>query len=693
MWILGGRTPPLTKPSSELNGRRALPEHGGRSRPSPPTPRLTHDTGLSFNTTYFYRVSACNGGGCSAPSNDVGATTWDDLPDAPTGLVPTVTGSSTVDLIWTDASGNEAGFRVERDEAGAGTFAFSAVVPANSTSFADSGLTPNTMYSYRVVAFNASGESVSNTESVTTWAGSGPNLTIGTLYLTQSTQSLVEDVPLVADRDGYLRVFTLASEPNTFQPSVRVQFFHGGSPVHTETLLAPGSSVPTSIDESTLSASWNVPVPGALIQPGLSILAEVDPSNAVAEGDEGDNFFPVGGSPLTLDVRVASDFEVTFVPVRQSVNNLVGNVTTGNASQFMDVTMRMLPIAQADVSVHAEYVTNAPELQSGNGNGAWGTILSEINSLRVTEGTSRYYYGVVKTSYGGGVAGIGYLGWPTAIGWDRLPSGSGVAAHEWGHNWNLRHSPGCGAGNPDPLYPYAEGKIGVWGLDVTTEALQSPNTRFDFMTYCSPDWISDYTYKKILEYRQMHGGQGAPRGPEPSLLVWGRIEGGQIILEPAFEVTTYPVLPTEIGDYVLQGADRNGASLFSFSFRPILVPDVEEAEGHFAFAIPLRTFDPRALSELRVTGGGRAPAAMERRVGPQTVAGPEPEFTPLGGSTVEMTWDAGAFPMALVRDPSTGEVLSFARNGRIDLTVTPAELEILFSDGLNTPERIRRTIR
>ncbi|MBT8395509.1 MAG: hypothetical protein HKO65_14200 [Gemmatimonadetes bacterium] len=651
------------------------------------------DTGLGFNTSYFYRVFACNGGGCSPSSNQASATTWDNVPDAPSGMVPTVTGSTTVDLAWTDASGNETGFRVERDEAGAGTFAFSAVLPANSTSFADSGLTPNTMYSYRVFAFNASGEAVSGTESVTTWVGGGPNLTIGNLYLTQSTQTLVGDVPLVANRDGYLRVFALASESNTFQPTVRVQFFHGGSPVHTETLLAPGTAVPTSVDESTLAASWNVPVPGALIQPGLSILADVDPSNSVAEGDEGDNYFPVSGSPQAMDVRAISDFEVTFVPIRQSVNNLLGNVTVGNASQYMDVTMRMLPIAQADVDVHAEYVTNAPALESNNGNGAWGTILSEINSLRVAEGTSRYYYGVVKTSYGGGVAGMGYLGWPAAIGWDHLPSGSGVAAHEWGHNWDLRHSPGCGAGSPDPLYPYADGKIGVWGLDVITEALKSPDTRYDFMTYCNPDWISDYTYEKILEYRQMHGGQGAPGGPEPSLLVWGRVEAGRIILEPAFEVTTLPALPLESGDYVLQGADQSGIALFSLSFQPIPVPDAGEAEGHFAFAIPLRTFDRGALSELRVAGGGRAPATMERRVGPQGVAATQPEFTPIGASAVEMQWDAGSFPMALVRDPNTGEVLSFARNGRIELPVVSGEVEVLFSDGLSSPERIRRTVR
>jgi hypothetical protein len=319
-------------------------------------------------------------------------------------------------------------------------------------------------------------------------------------------------VPLVADRDGYLRVFSVASEANGSQPSVRVRFYLGGSLTHTEVISAPGSSVPTSVDESTLGASWNVDVPASLIQPGLSILADVDPTNQFAESNEGDNSFPVGGSPLAMDVRTTSTFEVTFVPIRQSVNNLLGNVTTGNASQFMDVTMRMLPIAQANLLVHEEYVTNAPALQRNNDNGAWGAILSEVNGLRVFEGASRYYYGVVKTTYSSGVAGMGYLGWPTAIGWDRLPSGSGVAAHEWGHNWNRRHAPGCGAGSPDPAFPYADGKIGVWGLDVGAEALKSPSTHYDFMSYCGPDWISDYNYEAILDYRGVHHSRPSDRG-------------------------------------------------------------------------------------------------------------------------------------------------------------------------------------
>ena len=80
-------------------------------------------------------------------------------------------------------------------------------------------------------------------------------------------------------------------------------------------------------------------------------------------------------------------------------------------------------------------------------------------------------------------------------------------------------------------------------------------------------------------------------------------------------------------------------------------------------------------------------------MGPQMAETPEPEFTPRGGSTVEMSWDDAQFPMAMVRDPVTGEVLSFARNGRISLPLGSNEVEVLFSDGLNTPERIRRTVR
>ncbi|MFC1660567.1 fibronectin type III domain-containing protein, partial [Gemmatimonadota bacterium] len=489
------------------------------------------DAGLSPNTLYVYRVRACGASECSGYSIEAGATTIPAAPAAPSALSTTATGTTTVDLAWTDQSDNETQFRVERKEGAGGTWDQIGTPVANTTAYSDTGLSPNTTYVYRVQACNGAECSAhSNEVSATTLGPVGPNLAIGDLYITQSTQSPGGGVPLVQGKAGYLRVFALASEANSFQPTVRVSFYLGGSLAQTETILAPGSSVPTTIQEGSLGASWNVDVPGSLIQPGLSILAQVDPGNQVAESNESDNAFPASGSPGPLDVRPTAPFNVTFVPVRQSVNNRVGSVGSGNAGQFTDLAMRIFPLGQADLSIHAEYVTNAPVLQADNANGAWGTILSEINTLRVTEGSSRQYYGVVSAAYTSGVAGMGYVGWPTAVGWDRLPSGSSIAAHEWGHNWNLRHAPGCGAGDPDPAYPYGDGKIGVWGLDVGPEALKSPSTYYDIMSYCGPEWISDYSYRAVLDFRQGSPAFGAPGAMEPSLLVWGRVEGDRLVL-------------------------------------------------------------------------------------------------------------------------------------------------------------------
>ena len=59
-------------------------------------------------------------------------------------------------------------------------------------------------------------------------------------------------------------------------------------------------------------------------------------------------------------------------------------------------------------------------LQSDNANGAWGAVLNEIFTLQTAEGTGKYFYGVVATTYSSGIAGIGYVGNKGAVGWDQV---------------------------------------------------------------------------------------------------------------------------------------------------------------------------------------------------------------------------------------------------------------------------------
>ena len=97
------------------------------------------------------------------------------LPTAPV-LSVAVGVSGAVNLTWTDSTpasdpatwgnpANEIGFRIERATNG-GAFVTLAMALANATSYVDTAIDPAAWYMYRVVAYNAAGESVSNIGSL-----------------------------------------------------------------------------------------------------------------------------------------------------------------------------------------------------------------------------------------------------------------------------------------------------------------------------------------------------------------------------------------------------------------------------------------------------------------------------------------------------------------------------------------------
>jgi hypothetical protein len=243
----------------------------------------------------------------------------------------------------------------------------------------------------------------------------------------------------------------------------------------------------------------------------------------------------------------------------------------------------------------------------------------------------------------------------------------------------------------DPDFPHAGGTIGVYVFDLQDNVLRSPSSP-DIMGYCGDPWISDYTYQGVLDYRiatQAAGSVAAARqAPERCLIVWGRIVEGRPVLQPAFEVVTRPSLPKGPGPYQVEARAADGSRLFELSFDAAEVADDRRGSRHFAFAVPLGAAATAEVASLRLGGPGGEMAAS-RTTGPAAVARPVAavEARAVGGS-VHVRWDAAASPMIMVRDAETGEVLSLARGGEIDLPTTTADLDVVLSDGVGS-----RTVR
>lgn len=154
----------------------------GRGEPGAGTTEFI-DAGLVSGALYTYRVRAASLAGASAYSNTVSVR----LQNAPTELTATPLSLTNVLLKWKDNSTTESGYRVERKE-GSGEYSLLATRPANTTSYRDPLPLPCRSYTYRVRAYDASGNSGPSNE-VTFESGCIPEAPTNLIaYATGSTQ-------------------------------------------------------------------------------------------------------------------------------------------------------------------------------------------------------------------------------------------------------------------------------------------------------------------------------------------------------------------------------------------------------------------------------------------------------------------------------------------------------------------------
>lgn len=142
-------------------------------------------------------------------------------PLAPTDLKITDVQETSVHLSWTDRSENETAFVVHKRIAKTGELFQDIVLPANTTSYLDSNLSPRTKYRYCIIATNADGRHRSNMMSVKTLDPVAPT-NFKAIYITSTaitftwTDNATDEIKYILEKkvDGEFRK-VISLPPNT----------------------------------------------------------------------------------------------------------------------------------------------------------------------------------------------------------------------------------------------------------------------------------------------------------------------------------------------------------------------------------------------------------------------------------------------------------------------------------------------
>ena len=480
-------------------------------------------------------------------------------------------------------------------------------------------------------------------------------------YLTQAVQSRDYPVPLVAGESALLRVFvTSERETSAAVPPIRASFFVDGAETHVVDVPAGSSPIPIEILEGELDLSANVEIAGDVIQPGLEMVIEVDPGGTLDPSLGVTGRIPATGR-MPVDVRAMPTFRLTLVPFIWTGNNDPAAATLVNEihpnHEIFWQTNHLLPIGAFEITKHATVTLDS--------NDAFNALY-EVQRIRAIEGGTGHWKGLLPEPEG--AAGVAFIGGKASL--SNLTEST--IAHELGHNFNLSHADCGNAAGPDPTFPWPNGAIGAWGYDPRAGGSLVPPDWADLMSYCPPEWISDYYFTNSLRYRLAD--EGAPSrgsaGTTRSLLVTGRIDpDGVPSLDPAFVIDAAPVMPRAAGPYALTGLRADGSELFAVRFA---LPEIGDGDGRygFTFALPVQAGWETELASLALSGPG---------------------------GIVEMT-EGSESPVAILRDPETGRVRAIFRDlpagppalGTAEARAPAPGLEVMVSSGLPGASAWRR---
>jgi hypothetical protein len=519
------------------------------------------------------------------------------------------------------------------------------------------------------------------------------------LEVTQGIQNLANDMGLAEQKTTFVRAYPTADIANT--PNVRAVLHgsRGGAALPG----SPLSSIQPSVFAYAGRTTGNFPrtVPGATFTFWLprewrsgtvTVRAEINPDDTIAESSTANNSIS-----RTVSFTPKSPVCVVMIPV--STHGSTFRTTSDGFSEIIFRMESLWPVYDVIVA-HEDMVAQELEGVFSYGpyelpddeNGLIETLLSRDffsdnpDECEALEAETHYIGMVSEDTDTGNALGLGNYEWNVA--WVKMevdpalsnnvgfytPRGGSTLAHEMAHNysgtfdrtfWHVD----CPPGVPDDVsfnYPYPTDQIGAvdpagyYGFDPITRQIIAPDAAADFMSYCGPQWVSDYTWGNLFDYL---GDPGAlapaiERGPlEPTaddtLVIQGtidpatdtavvrlayRLPPGLIIARKYAQfMEIQQRLTTPTAPYVLDLQRSDGSVAFSQRFDGLVASD--QTTGRKAVFFLMVPFDVNTR-RIRITHQGKEMAARLVSLNAPTVHVVTPNGSESYGSQMFIKWDA-----------------------------------------------------
>jgi hypothetical protein len=371
------------------------------------------------------------------------------------------------------------------------------------------------------------------------------DLAASAIEVTQGIQNLANDTPLVAQKTTYVRAFAL---DNSGPDALSVDAYLYGSrsgvplpgsplhPIHGRIALHLGATYV----RAQLDSGWLFHLPASWTQQGtVDLRLVVDPLQTYSDPNLANN-------QLTRSMAFNNRQTVCniFIPVH--TNAPLPSTNIANFWQMIDYAQRLWPTAsfqsyeQDDplekltfCSWHGiPYPCTGPYSLPGD---TW-ELFTDIGFRDVFTSTpngcgNTHFVGMVHpstntgTTTGTGMTSVFDYAWVkfsndlAAPGDPFAPQSGETLAHEIAHNQGRKHVDCGGPDDTDPNYPYPTDQIdnvgnsNHYGFDVRSLVPIPPNGAKDFMSYCTPKWTSDYTWKALFNSLSA----SAATGPAPLL--------------------------------------------------------------------------------------------------------------------------------------------------------------------------------